>query len=80
VLFFLTPVFFSIELAGEGLARRVLELNPLTQLIKVAREALIYGGGVSPADVALALLGPALTLLFGLFVFRATRAKIPDYI
>ena len=80
LLFFLTPVFFSSQLAGEGLARWVLELNPLTQLIHVAREVLLYGGPVSAADVGLALAGPAAVLVFGVLVFRAARAKIPDYI
>ena len=80
LLFFLTPVFFSAEIAGEGLARWLLELNPLTRLIHLAREALLYGGEVSPADAGLALLGPALVLALGLAVFRVSRARIPDYI
>lgn len=80
LLFFLTPVFFSAEIAGEGPARWLLELNPLTQLIHVAREALLYGGHVTPAEMGLALVGPALVLMLGLVVFRLSRAKIPDYI
>ncbi|MBT8051019.1 MAG: ABC transporter permease [Xanthomonadales bacterium] len=80
LLFFLTPVFFSAEIAGDGLARWVLELNPLTRLIHISREALLYGGQVPVGEVGLALLGPALVLLLGLVVFRASRAKIPDYI
>jgi lipopolysaccharide transport system permease protein len=80
VLFFLTPVFFSAEVAGEGLARRVLEINPLTGLISLAREALVYGGTVGPAEVGLALLGPVLVLALGVAVFRGTRSRVPDYI
>ena len=80
LLFFLTPVFFSAEIAGEGLARWLLELNPLTRLIHLAREALLYGGGISPADAGLALIGPGLVLALGLAVFRVSRARIPDYI
>jgi ABC-type polysaccharide/polyol phosphate export permease len=80
LLFFLTPVFFSAEIAGEGLARWVLELNPLTRLIHVAREALLYGSPVSLPDLGLMMLGPLLVLAFGILVFRAMRAKIPDYI
>lgn len=80
LLFFLTPVFFSAEIAGDGLARWVLELNPLTRLIDVARAALIYGGAVSSADIGLMVIGPLLMLAFGVVVFRAARARIPDYI
>lgn len=80
VLFFLTPIFFNLELAGEGFARKMLELNPLTRLISLARESLLYGGHIGLADASLALLGPMIVLLFGILVFRVTRARIPDYI
>lgn len=80
VLFFLTPVFFAAEVAGDGLARLLLEINPLTGLISLAREALVYGGPVSVGEVGLALLGPVLVLVFGAMTFRSTRRRIPDYI
>jgi len=80
VLFFLTPVFFAKEVAGEGLPRLLLEINPLTGLLALAREALLYGGPVSLPAAGLALLGPALVLALGVIVFRATRARIADYI
>ena len=80
LLFFMTPIFFTAKLAGEGFARLILELNPLTRLIHLARESLVYGGPVEAADVGLALVGPAVVLLIGIAVFRASRARIPDYI
>ncbi|RPH94646.1 MAG: hypothetical protein EHM68_13820 [Lysobacterales bacterium] len=80
VLFFLTPVFFAAEVVGDGLPRLALEINPLTGLLSLAREALLYGGHVFLAEVGLALLGPALVLAFGVIVFRATRARVADYI
>lgn len=80
LLFFVTPVFFSLSLAGEGLTRQILELNPLTRLIDLSRESLLYGGSIGLMDIVLALLGPAIILAAGMIVFRATRARIPDYI
>ena len=80
LLFFLTPVFFSVEVVGTGFTRALLEFNPLTRLITIAREALLYGGPISVTDLGLALIGPLLALVLGLLVFRATRARIPDYI
>lgn len=80
VLFFLTPVFFSVEVAGEGFARQVLELNPLTRLISLSREALLYGGAVGLGDIGLAMMGPLVVLIFGVVVFRSVRPKIADYI
>ena len=80
LLFFLTPIFFSLDVAGEGLARRLLELNPLTRMIGISREVLLYGGQVSLSELGMALLGPMVALVFGIFVFRVSRARIPDYI
>jgi len=80
VLFFLTTVFFSTEVAGDSLARTLLELNPLVRLIALARETLIYGGPIEVTEVGLALLGPAIVLALGATLFRALRRKIPDYI
>jgi lipopolysaccharide transport system permease protein len=80
LLFFITPVFFSPEIVGEGVARTVLELNPLTRLITLAREALLYGGSIDPAQAVLALLGPLVVLALGWMLFKATKPRIPDYI
>lgn len=80
LLFFITPVLFSPEIVGEGTARMVLELNPLTQLIALAREALLYGGSIEPTQAVLALLGPLVVLVFGAMLFVTVKPKIPDYI
>jgi len=80
VLFFLTPVFFTLDVAGKGFARLILELNPLTGLITIARQSLLYGGAIHFEELVLALLGPMVVMGLGVVVFRSTRTKIPDYI
>ena len=80
LLFFVTPVFFSPQVVGEGVARTVIELNPLTRLITLAREALLYGGPIDPAQAVLALVGPLIVLILGWMLFNAVKPKIPDYI
>ena len=80
LLFFVTPVLFTTDIIGEGLARTVIELNPLTQLLTLARQALLYGGPIEPTHVFLALLGPLVVLVFGWLVFDAVKPRIPDYI
>lgn len=80
VLFFLTPVFYSLEVVGEGFARQMLGLNPLSGLITIARKALLYGDAVTFVELFLALLGPLLVLVLGVLVFRSTKSKIPDFI
>lgn len=80
MLFFVTPVFFSPEIVGDGLSRAVIEMNPLTGLIDLARETLLYGGPVDLTQVGMALLGPFAVLILGWVIFRATKLRIPDYI
>jgi ABC-type polysaccharide/polyol phosphate export permease len=80
LLFFITPVFFLPEVAGEGLARTVIESNPLTGLISLAREALLYGGPIDPIQAGLTLIGPFVVLILGTVLFNAVKPKIPDFI
>ena len=46
----------------------------------LAREALLYGGTIDLARVALALVGPLFILILGGVLFNAVKPKIPDYI
>lgn len=80
VLFFVTPVFFAPDIVGDGLGRLVLELNPLTGLLALARESLLYGNPIAPAEALIALVGPFTVLLVGWLLFRATSPRIPDFI
>lgn len=80
LLFFITPVFFLPAVAGEGLARTIIELNPLTGLIALARTSLLYGGHIAPSQAALGLVGPCMVLILGWAIFKAIRPRIPDYI
>ncbi|MEJ8566448.1 ABC transporter permease [Elongatibacter sediminis] len=80
MLFFVTPVFFDPQIVGDGLARTVVELNPLTGLITLARDTLLYGGEIDPLETGLALMGSMLVLAFGWILFRTTSPRIPDYI
>ena len=80
MLFFITPVFFTPEVVGEGMARTVVEMNPLTGLVSLAREALLYGGPIDMAQAGLALLGPMVVLILGGMLFHAVKPRIPDYI
>ncbi|MGD2129249.1 MAG: ABC transporter permease [Lysobacterales bacterium] len=80
ILFFVTPVFFTPDVVGVGFARLLLALNPLTHLLQLARKTLLYGGHISLGEIGIALVGPALVFALGVFIFRATRARIPDYI
>ena len=53
------------------MARTVIEMNPLSGLIRLAREALLYGGPVDLDQAGLALLGPFVVLILGGILFNA---------
>ena len=47
VLFFLTPITYTLELVPEEVRgiplRRILELNPMTQFVNVSRDLFYFG-------------------------------------
>ena len=80
LLFFLTPIFYSPLIVKNELASTVLWLNPLTPMIAIARDVLLYGEPVTAAGLTQILPGPLIVLALGITVFRSTRSKIADYI
>ena len=85
LLFFLTPVFYPIELAPKGL-EHVIMLNPLAVVTVQARHALIdpsaptalHAGGPLALVVALALTGASLAA--GLLLYRRQAPRVAERI
>lgn len=79
-LLFITPIFYSQSFLGEGLARDLVLLNPLAQLIELSRSILIQGQA------------PSLLWLFGLLfvnvllvglafrLFKAFESRLAEYV
>jgi len=63
-LLFLTPVFYTKSLLGDGLARHLVALNPLAQLIDLSRTLLLDGAS------------PSAAMLWGLFAINAALVGI----
>jgi lipopolysaccharide transport system permease protein len=55
LLFLITPIFYTIDFLGGGLASSLVRLNPLTQLMNLSR-AVILEGSLAPMDVVVILL------------------------
>jgi ABC-type polysaccharide/polyol phosphate transport system ATPase subunit/ABC-type polysaccharide/polyol phosphate export permease len=86
LLFFLTPVFYPLEVAPHGL-QHVLILNPLALVIEQARHVLIdpstptattVAGG--PGWVAVSLSFVVLVLIVGAALFRTQGQRLPERI
>ena len=80
MLFFLTPIFYSVDLIDMPLAVRIIELNPLTPLVELGRKCVLDGQPLGMDEMAAGLAGPAVLLLVGLVLFQALKRRLPDYI
>ena len=77
--FYLTPIVYPVEYVPARL-RSWIDLNPLTPLVGLYRQALL-GGSVAwvPGTVSLAVLGTVL-LFLGLWTFRRLKPAFVDEI
>jgi ABC-type polysaccharide/polyol phosphate export permease len=78
VLFFVTPIFYDMSFVGDGIARQLVLLNPLTHLVTFAR-TVILGGTLPSVPVLLAYLGGnALLLVFSIRIFRRVEPAFAE--
>lgn len=77
VLFFMTPIFYSIERLPAAM-QAAIRLNPLSPLVESARAALLWGEWPSWGWFLLALCLSALVLQVGYAWFVKTRGGFAD--
>jgi ABC-type polysaccharide/polyol phosphate export permease len=79
-LLFITPIFYGQSFLGEGLARDLVLLNPLAQLIELSRSILIQG--VIPSLPWLLGLLLVNLLLVGLAfrLFKAFEPRLAEHV
>jgi len=78
-LFYVSPVFYSIDLVPEEI-RRVFFLNPVAQLL-VSYQTVLYEGAIpSPGDLSVLALSATIWLVIGLAVFRRYRGLFAEII
>jgi lipopolysaccharide transport system permease protein len=77
VLFFATPIFYSIERVPRPF-RTVLEINPLSHSVEDARRVMIYGLPPDWAWWAPTLGGAALLALLGYAFFMKSKRAFAD--
>jgi ABC-type polysaccharide/polyol phosphate export permease len=75
--FFLSPIVYDPALIPPHY-QFTYSLNPLTQLIQAARDALLYAQPPTQFDAAVIISGMALLLLLGIIVFRALEPKFSE--
>jgi ABC-2 type transport system permease protein len=78
-LLFLTPVFYTRSFLGEGLAHDLVALNPLAQVIDLAR-AILLDGGLSLERLFGLLFINGLLVAVAFWLFRAFEPRLAEYV
>lgn len=79
-LLFVSPIVYTSSFVGDGLARYVLLLNPLAQLMELSRSILLNGAAPS-AHWLLALLSVnALLVGLAFCLFKAFEPRLAEYV
>ena len=77
--FFMTPVFYPLELVPQGILRDLYMLNPMAGVVSGFRWALL--AGFAPPDpllIVISFMFLILTLIGGLFFFRYFEGALVD--
>jgi lipopolysaccharide transport system permease protein len=81
LFFWLTPVYYQLEMLPKNL-QRIVMLNPLTTILTLARKGLITGDQVVMTDfldMTKIFLVCLLVLIVGIIFFRKRVVKIAEY-
>ncbi len=80
VLFFITPIFYAPDFLGNGIARYILPLNPLAQVVQFSRDIIIRGDR-SSADSFLAFtFGNVVLVLVSFFIFKRCERRFAEHV
>jgi len=80
LLFFLTPIFYSIDMLPQTWLRTLVHLNPIAGVVALGTRALLGGPPLTVWEL-LPVGGEALVVLvIGWRVFQVLKPHIPEYI
>jgi len=83
ILFWLTPIFYSLQSAHQNLPRALYAVyicNPLSGYIEAARRAVIYGVAPDMISLLIAVSVSLAALVAGLLVFTALEREFTDHL
>jgi len=78
MLFFATPIFYSLDMIDIPLASTIIRSNPLTWVTEMGRDALLHGEWVPAGSVLALLAGSLLVLGAGWWAFRSLEHAVPE--
>jgi lipopolysaccharide transport system permease protein len=80
LLFFFSPIFFSMHAIEDAGLRRLLEFNPIGVAMEEFRSILFFGRSIDTASWLKQALISLLALYFGLWLFRRVRGGFSDVV
>jgi len=80
LLFFVTPTFYGLSFLGEGFAKNIVLLNPLTHLINFSRTIIIEGRFFSIELMLLFVLINSALIYFAFKIFKKFEPKFAEHL
>ena len=79
-LLFVTPIFYPRSFLGDGLAKYLVILNPLGQVIELSRSILIDGQTPSALRLLTLLAVNGALVLFTFRIFKGVETRMAEYV
>jgi len=79
-LMFITPIFYSASSLGDGMARYLVMLNPLAQLLAVSRPILIDNQIPDARTIVVITLTNLVMLVLSWCIFKLLEPRIVEYV
>ncbi len=75
---YITPVVYPLSTLGDGLAKIIFMINPVTPPLELFRYALLGNGTVNIGFYALSVIITAILLVFGIMLFNKVEKNFMD--
>lgn len=73
--FFVTPIFYNIDVLPKNI-QPILVLNPMTQILNIARDVALYNTLPTIEDIVIATIGTLIIFGSGYYIFRRLSSRI----
>lgn len=73
-----TPVVYPLSLSGDGIMRKVLLINPVTQLMEIFRYMMLGQGTISIVGIIWSVAFSVIVLLGGIMLFNRVEKTFMD--
>ena len=80
VLFFATPIFYTLDFLGNGIAKSIVSLNPLTHIIDYSRLLIIEGHFFSMGGFSSLLMINIIMILFSFILFKKLEPSLAEHV